>query len=177
MRNASGASPEKVAPDVLCATNAIKRWGLRLLNRRKMIRKAIHIGLAMLLSSFFLIAGTGYLSVHYCCDVCREAGIEHVMEESCEAIHHHTEHHHTGCCHHENECSVQYLQVSQFMQSTQLHAPHAQEMQLMNPALPTMECCEHLHAHCVPAFMMIVPPPPLVVNGQAVLRDVCCWIC
>lgn len=177
MKSASAASPEKAAPVVPCATNAIRRGRINPRIREKMIRKAIHIGLAMLLSSFFLIAGTGYLSVHYCCDVCREAGIEHVMEESCDAIHHHTEHHHDGCCHHENDCYVHYLQVSQFTQSAQLHTPQAQEMLLMNPALPAMECCEHLHTHCVPAFMMKVYPPPLVEDGQTVLRDVCCWIC
>lgn len=116
------------------------------------------------------------MSVHYCCDLCREAGIEHVMEESCEALHRHETHHHDGCCHHENSCWAHFLQVSQFTQSSQLHAPQALSLTLLLSLLPTYCCSCSFCEHSVP-FSLLHLPPPLGCQGQTVLQEVCRWIC
>lgn len=55
----------------------------------------LHITLAMVLSIMFLLAGTGYNLIHYCCGQCEIEGIEKVTEYSCEAVHHHNLEHNT----------------------------------------------------------------------------------
>ncbi len=49
--------------------------------------KKPHIILSIFLSALFLIGGTGYNVVHYCCDDCKNAGINKVAEMSCASIH------------------------------------------------------------------------------------------
>lgn len=61
---------------------------------------------------FFLLAGTGINMVHYCCDECRHAGLEHIVEHKCDAIHHH-DHHHDCTCHHHGTCQFKHYMVSQ----------------------------------------------------------------
>ncbi|MBQ0033684.1 MAG: hypothetical protein KBS77_00110 [Bacteroidales bacterium] len=139
-----------------------------------MIRKVLHYILSLVLILFFLVAGTGYNAVHYCCDTCRAAGIEHVAEESCEAIHHHEHHHHDGHCHHQNSCWLRHLQVNDFAQSAEIQVPAAHEMLLPAPAdffspavlLPLLEL-----------EYATVNPPPLSSGGTDILVDVCRWIC
>lgn len=46
---------------------------------------------------FFLIAGSGFNVVHYCCDVCAHEGIEHVASKGCQTIHTNSS---TCCSHH-----------------------------------------------------------------------------
>lgn len=52
-----------------------------------MKRNFIHIIFSVCLSGMFLLAGTGYNLTHYCCNDCKNAGIEVVAEMSCENIH------------------------------------------------------------------------------------------
>ncbi|MFV0391779.1 MAG: hypothetical protein ACK5KP_07850 [Paludibacteraceae bacterium] len=50
-----------------------------------------HIVFSLLLAAMFLLAGTGYNIVQFCCDDCRNAGVEHLAEVACASVH---EHHH-----------------------------------------------------------------------------------
>ena len=54
---------------------------------------------ALLLSAIFLLAGTGFNVIRYCCQDCAKAGIEKVAEMSCNCIHHH---HHTDGTEHQS---------------------------------------------------------------------------
>lgn len=140
-----------------------------------MFRRYLHIAVALFVSTFFLLAGTGYNAVHYCCDTCRAAGIEHVAEESCEAIHHHEHHHHDGnCCHHDS-CWLRHLQVNDYTLAHSLAVPAIHEMVLIGPAIPALldECVLEM---CVSAELFGNPPPP-GGGGQGILKDVCRWIC
>jgi hypothetical protein len=47
---------------------------------------------------YFLLVGTGFNVVNYCCDLCEAEGIEAVVAETCEAVHHH----HDGDCRHDH---------------------------------------------------------------------------
>lgn len=52
-----------------------------------MKRTFLHIIISVFLSAMFLYAGTGYNLTHYCCNDCKNAGMEAVAEMSCESIH------------------------------------------------------------------------------------------
>lgn len=44
---------------------------------------------SLFFATIFMFAGTGYNIIQYCCDDCRNLGIEMASEMSCESIHHH----------------------------------------------------------------------------------------
>lgn len=82
----------------------------------------LYTTLALLFSAIFLIAGTGYNIVHFCCNDCEVAGIETVTETSCMSVHEHfchdesTEHQHgeeaMACMHELNKgCDLKRLTV------------------------------------------------------------------
>jgi len=103
-------------------------------------------GIALALCTFFLLAGTGMNIVHYCCNNCREAGIVHVTEESCEMVHEEMEeghscchHHHDKSCHHNNCCWFKHMQVEDGGISSTLSIPDAEQMQVLHCIVPT-EC-------------------------------------
>lgn len=52
-----------------------------------------HIIINISLAIIFLLFGTGYNSVVYCCSDCRSAGLEAIASSSCECVHHHHHHH------------------------------------------------------------------------------------
>lgn len=54
----------------------------------------IYTALNITLAAIFLLFGTGYNSVIYCCADCKDAGIEAIATSSCECVHHHHHHHH-----------------------------------------------------------------------------------
>lgn len=49
---------------------------------------------SLLLGLYFLLAGTGFNIVNYCCDSCESKGIEYIAKHSCEEVHHHK----SDCC-------------------------------------------------------------------------------
>lgn len=82
----------------------------------------LYTTLALLFSAIFLIAGTGYNIVHFCCNDCEKAGIETVAETSCMSVHEHfchdefTEHQHgedaMACVHELSKgCDLERLTV------------------------------------------------------------------
>lgn len=90
----------------------------------KMIRQIVRYCLAWGLALFFLFQGIGFNYVHYCCDACAAEGIEHVMSESCDAVHQHQHHQHTADCHHQNKCVFKRLAVSKTtVEHTETHFP------------------------------------------------------
>ena len=75
---------------------------------------------------YFLMAGTGFNIVNYCCSICEEQGIENIALHSCDAVHHHESescdvenHHHAenqdmACenpTHHPDTCHILRLKV------------------------------------------------------------------
>ena len=79
--------------------------------------------IAIVLAVCFVWAGSGMNYVHYCCEDCRHAGIEHVLQHSCNSVHHHTPCHSAECCHHGNGCTFQRLEVSDGGISAAVHVP------------------------------------------------------
>lgn len=61
-----------------------------------MLKKYLHIIFSISLSLFFVIAGSGFNIVNYCCNVCEDEGIEHVAGKSCHAVHTQND----TCCEH-----------------------------------------------------------------------------
>lgn len=76
------------------------------------MRKLLTYCFTAYLLVFFLMAGTGISLVHYCCDECRHAGLEHIVEHKCDAVHHHDHHHDCTCLHHD-ACHYLHYAVSQ----------------------------------------------------------------
>jgi hypothetical protein len=64
-----------------------------------MLKKYLHIIFSISLSLFFVIAGSGFNIVNYCCDICESEGIEHVAGKSCALVHYKAD----TCCSDESE--------------------------------------------------------------------------
>lgn len=68
-----------------------------------MIKKYLHIIFSISLSLFFVIAGSGFNIVNYCCNICENEGIEHVAGKSCHTVHTQTD----TCCEHGSHDTAQ----------------------------------------------------------------------
>jgi hypothetical protein len=58
--------------------------------------RILHYISALFFAAYFLLAGTGYNVIRYCCNQCEDAGVEFLVHHSCEEIHHNQ----SGCCNH-----------------------------------------------------------------------------
>ncbi len=47
-------------------------------------------------AGYFVLAGTGYNVINYCCNYCEKAGIEYVVHHSCQEVHYDD----ASCCDH-----------------------------------------------------------------------------
>lgn len=99
--------------------------------------------MAVVLAVCFVWAGSGVNYVRYCCDACRQAGIAHILNHSCERVHHPADYafgqavqheHGTDCCHHGDGCAFVRLKVSQGGISHAVHVPEAMVLDVL--ALP-----------------------------------------
>lgn len=54
-----------------------------------MVKKGLIYIVTILFATYFLMAGTGFNVVKYCCNSCAEAGIVALANGSCEDVHHH----------------------------------------------------------------------------------------
>lgn len=52
---------------------------------------------SLIFGLYFLIAGTGFNIINYCCNSCEEQGIENIALHSCDSVHHHE----SDCCNHD----------------------------------------------------------------------------
>jgi len=55
-----------------------------------MLAKSLKYLFTILSAAYFLLVGTGYNVVNYCCQTCANEGIEAVATSSCNAVHHHS---------------------------------------------------------------------------------------
>jgi hypothetical protein len=55
-----------------------------------MVKKGIIYIVTILFATYFLMAGTGFNVVKYCCNSCADAGIVALANGSCEDVHHHS---------------------------------------------------------------------------------------
>lgn len=93
--------------------------------------------IAIVLIVCFVWAGSGMNLVRYCCDECRQAGVEHVLTHSCDRVHHHASCHSADCCHHGDGCTVTRLEVSDGGISHAIQVPEAAALDVL--ALPAIE--------------------------------------
>lgn len=76
-------------------------------------------------------------NIRYCCAECRHAGIEHILDHSCDQVHHHTPLHSQDCCHHGDGCTFTRLQVSNGGISHTLQVPEVITLDV--PALSAID--------------------------------------
>ena len=93
--------------------------------------------IAIVLIICFVWAGAGVNAVRYCCAECRQAGIGHILDRSCDQVHHHTPFHSQDCCHHGDGCTFTRLQVSEGGISHTIQVPEATTLDV--PAFPAIE--------------------------------------
>lgn len=95
-----------------------------------MLNKHLKYLFSVLSAIYFILAGTGYNVVQFCCDDCEEEGIEFVAQNSCAAVHHEQNHDcfdfndaqpfealhqsHVQSCSHDNSCQVIRVQLDDF---------------------------------------------------------------
>lgn len=87
-----------------------------------MMRSKIILSLLSAVFSFiFLIAGTGYNIIHYCCGACELKGIEYIAHHSCEDVHHNED---VNDCdsHHSHHCNHQKTSHTDFVVLNDIHA-------------------------------------------------------
>lgn len=86
---------------------------------------------------FFILAGTGYNIVHYCCDSCESVGIEYLSTHSCLDVHH-AEHsdaygfktidfsESSECCNHNSQSTATDIQNGQKINNCQVNEGHCE---------------------------------------------------
>lgn len=92
---------------------------------------------AIVLAVCFVWAGSGMNLVRYCCDECRQAGVEHVLTHSCDRVHHHVPCHSADCCHHGDGCTFTRLEVSDGGISHAIQVPEIAALDVV--VLPAIE--------------------------------------
>lgn len=90
----------------------------------------------VLLAVCFVWAGSGVNYVRYCCNDCRQAGIEHVLHHACDDVHH-TPCHHADACQHADGCTLLRLHLSEGGICSTVHIPPVMALEI--PALPAQE--------------------------------------
>lgn len=79
-----------------------------------------------LLATFFVVAGSGYNVVHYCCEECASHGIVAVATHSCEEFHNHGKkgcsgHHHVNNNDHRDMASAEVIHMNDGCHLLRLH--------------------------------------------------------
>lgn len=79
-----------------------------------------------LLATFFVVAGSGYNVVHYCCEECAKHGIVEVATHSCEEFHHPNKngcsgHHHINDNDHRDMASTDVIRMNDGCHLLRLH--------------------------------------------------------
>lgn len=145
--------------------------------------------MTLVLGLFFLLAGTGLNVVHYCCDDCRAAGIEHVSSRNCEAVHCHQQHdecchHHAGECshrgcshHHDGTCWFKHLEVNQGGISPSLSRPEEQVISLLYNSILNPD---RLYSVIINSDreqdLCFDTSPNEDDHGRAIILRVCTWL-
>ncbi len=99
-----------------------------------MKRFLLHI-ISFVLAAYFLIAGSGFNLIDYCCNGCRNAGIEYVVTHSCFDVHSHE----GDAC-----CSTQHQNDEHSVSITHSHADHC-SVNRFNVETPTVSAFSHFH--------------------------------
>ena len=146
-----------------------------------MIRYFQHIT-SFLLATYFLIAGSGFNIINYCCNGCRDAGIEYVAAHSCSDVHRHEG---DVCCstnHYSNDNKDNTYSL------THSHADHC-SVNRFNVETPTLSVNNQILTGQIFSFVAIVfeankfvsiaseteiyylkfPPPLLTSSGRNLL--------
>lgn len=137
-----------------------------------MLKKLSRFVFAILSAAFFLIAGTGYNIIQYCCDSCAHSGIEEVAHVSCDALHQHqhataTPHEHaddmacSNVSHHANGCHLLRVKVdTPSIQSTsQLTDNFIRDVDLLYVSGVLSAISQPV------SFRDIIPPPNLHIHA------------
>lgn len=140
--------------------------------------KCLH-SMAVVLALCFVWAGSGVNYVHYCCAECRDAGISRVLEESCEAVHHHG---HgcqacgqSDCCHHSGTCAFVRLHISEGGISHSIHVPSAQVVVEEFLFADEEELLQTLSERSV-KFYSLYSHVPAPLSGRGVSIQHCSWL-
>ena len=80
---------------------------------------------------YFLLAGTGFNIVKYCCNSCEEQGIENIALHSCEAVHHHE----SSCC---NDLENHHAETQDLACENPTHHPETCHMLRLKVEIPVI---------------------------------------
>ncbi len=143
-----------------------------------MKRFLLHI-ISLVLAVYFLLAGSGFNVVDYCCNGCREAGIEYIAHNSCFAVHNHE----GDTC-----CSAEHEDEDHTISKTHSHKDHC-SVNRFNVETPTVSFSSQLFSAQIlqPVFVLVnlsnllaetsvtenfylkFPPPFLTSSGRYIL--------
>ena len=112
--------------------------------------------LAVVCAAYFLLAGSGYNLVRYCCEGCASEGIETVANKSCEAIHHEHEHEDGACCNHTHSASSGHKDMACSDTSHQTDGCHLLRLQTDIPAIVNASF-EHIKFSSPLDFPIVIP--------------------
>lgn len=71
----------------------------------------LHYISALFFAGYFLLAGTGYNVINFCCNHCEDVGIEYLVHHSCDELHHNN----TSCCDHDASVSEKLTELSNYL--------------------------------------------------------------
>jgi hypothetical protein len=135
---------------------------------------------SLLMMVFFVVAGSGFNHVNYCCDTCEHRGIVAIAKHSCGEVHEHE-----GCQHHDHTATGEDIACSDLSHKT--NDCHLLRLKVETPVLVQL-ITQTVHVEFidtvvfVPDFGMILSqipnplnnslsPPPLIVahNSRHIL--------
>lgn len=73
--------------------------------------KYLHYISALFFAGYFLLAGTGYNVINFCCNHCEDAGIDYLVQHSCEELHHND----SSCCDHDASVSEKQTELPNYL--------------------------------------------------------------
>ena len=137
---------------------------------------------SLLLGIYFLLAGTGFNIVNYCCDSCETKGIEFIAKHSCDEVHHHK----SDCCeshssasadsHQDIACAdVQHLPDGCHILRVKVETPTVVSIpELLSVTIftHTLFACESIFMDFQPenSFQYSTPPPDIPLpSGRDIL--------
>ena len=134
------------------------------------MKRLVTYCLSLYLSLFVMIAGSGVSLVHYCCKDCARQGIGHIVNGTCEQLHH-KNHKHNALCHHSDHCRLIHYTIAKMLLDGQNDMQQAPQVLQMLPTLTSgVFYIIHNSATCLPTDSNA---PPLVLHtGRTILQQI-----
>lgn len=151
-----------------------------------MYRKYLKYLFSMVSAIYFILAGTGYNIVQFCCDDCSNEGIDFVLNHSCATIHHEQAHdcfdfnydkphvdnqvEQIQTCSNENSCQVTRVQIDEFSIANRVINANTSFIHLFVAITTQFTFSNHLKY--IDEYNAYSPPPHFfVLKGREILSN------